>query len=171
MLWIERQKMLKPEDNIGEDNPNQTKDKEGNGVLFPALLCIWFYSNQSVKKFFKGTHDRSKESFLLCLQNLKKIESHWFGQNQEYPDKHSQLNPSKKIHRYTFSLKPLWSEYGYEEISNQNQASYADYHLNHISKLLQLYRMNSQMIAINVMIPTMISILIMASHPLTEPCE
>jgi hypothetical protein len=88
MLRIERQKMLEPEDDVGEDNPNQTKGKKGKGILLPVLLSLRFYSKKSVKKFFKGPHDRSKERSFLCFKNLKEVAPHGFGQNEEHPDKY-----------------------------------------------------------------------------------
>jgi hypothetical protein len=98
MLWIEGQKILKAKNDICEDHPYQAEGKKGKGVLFPGLLSFRFYSKKSVKEFFKGTHDRGKESFLLCLKNLEKVASHGFGEKQEYSYKNDQLNPSKNIH-------------------------------------------------------------------------
>lgn len=118
MLRVERQKMLEPEDSVGEDNPNQTKGKKGNGVLFPGLLSLRLYSKKSIKEFFKWTHKRVKDRFLLCLKNLEKVTSHRFGKKQQYPDKNDQLNPSIKIHRYSSFLKLLGPEYRHEEIDN-----------------------------------------------------
>jgi hypothetical protein len=120
MLGIEGQKMLKPEDGIGEDRPNQTEAKKGKGVLFPALLRLWFHSKKSVKEFFKGSHDRGKKNLLPCLQNLKKVKTHWSGESQDYSHKNRQLNPSKNIHLSTSFLKLLGLEHGHKKINNQS---------------------------------------------------
>jgi hypothetical protein len=120
MLGVEGQKMLKTEDGIGEDRSNQTEAKKGKGVLFPALLCLWFHSKKSVKEFFKGTHDRSKKSLLPCLKDLKKVKTHWSGENEDNSHKNRQLNPSKNIHLSTSFLKLLGLEHGHKKINNQS---------------------------------------------------
>ena len=73
MLRIERKEMLETQDGVGEQQPGQAEEDEGQGVLPPVLLDFRVDSQDPVKPSLDGSDGPVQPSFPLRLQNPDEI--------------------------------------------------------------------------------------------------
>jgi len=70
-LWVQRQQVLNPENDIREKQANKTEHKQRNGILLPVLFLFSIHPEYPVKQQFHWLQDGIEKSASFAVQNAK----------------------------------------------------------------------------------------------------
>jgi len=97
ILRVEGQVILKAQDKVSEQHPDQAEHEHGNGVGDPALLALGVEPAQAVGQPFEGAHYRVEPGVAAGVEHLHEVEPERFGDQQQGGDIHRQLQPGVGI--------------------------------------------------------------------------
>jgi hypothetical protein len=130
-LRVERQQVLEAQDRIGEDDPDQAECQEGNRVPLPILLRLRVDPQKAVEEPLDGLERGVEERRPIRVQDPVEIDAHRLGDEQEYAQENSELNPAETIHGTTSYLEFLGFDDRHEKIRDQYNADDSDKNVQH----------------------------------------
>src|SRR5690348_9285742 len=97
MLRIERQMILEPQNDVGDEEAYGAEGQHGDGVSKPALLALWIHSADAIGQSLYRLHQAVEQSSPSGIEHLKQIHPERFRDHQERSQIKHKLKPGVRV--------------------------------------------------------------------------
>ena len=122
-LGIERQQVLHPQDDVGEEATHQAEEQHGNSVLLPILLLVRLRAHHAIGDSLQGFEDRVEPGPAFRIQDLHEVQAHRFRNQGEGRHKQHKLQPINRAHEGVLRISPAeaWPRAGKRTATGQSR--------------------------------------------------
>ena len=109
ILRIERQKILQPQNRVGEQQAHEAENQHREGVLFPALFLRRIHAENPVGEFFQRAHHRVEPGAAVGIEHAAEIKAERLGDEDERAEIEREFQPLMGVHNCVVKIFPAGS--------------------------------------------------------------
>ena len=97
-LRIERQKLLQPQNGVGEQAAHEAENQHRERVLFPVVFLRRVHAQHAVGQFFQRAQNRVEPGAAVGVEHAIDIQTERFGDEHERGDVKREFQPLMGVH-------------------------------------------------------------------------